>query len=127
MKFSLPTLAAFFVTLLPSLVSAWGRLGHESVALVAQNYLLPGTIEKARALLDDNTSTYLANVALWADSYRNTPEGRFSGGYHFVNGKDAPPPDECHIHYPTDCPPEGCVISAIGNYVSVDRAEERYY
>ncbi|KAI5809215.1 S1/P1 nuclease [Pyronema omphalodes] len=96
--------------------NAWGTLGHQSVALLAQQYLLPGTIQSVQTLLNDTTTTYLGDIALWADSFRYTPEGSFSGGYHFVNGHDAPPPESCEIIYPEDCPPEGCVIKAIGNY-----------
>ena len=106
------------LVLTASTAAAWGTLGHQSVALVAQQYLLPRTIRSVQALLADNSTTYLGNIALWADSYRNELGGKFSAALHFVNGHDAPPPESCEIIYPTDCPPEGCIISAIGNYVS---------
>lgn len=60
----------------------------------------------------------MGNVAVWADSFRYQPGGEFSGPFHYVNGDDAPPPESCEIIYPGDCPPEGCIVKAIGNYVS---------
>lgn len=98
-------------------VSAWGKLGHATVALLAQQYLTPRTVENVQILLDDRSTTYMGNIAVWADSYRSQPGGEFSAVLHFVNGDDAPPPESCHLDLPSDCPPEGCVVSAIGNYV----------
>lgn len=119
MKFLLPAV----LSLTPSLVSAWGQLGHQTVGLLAQTYLLPGTIEKVQYYLNDTTPTYMGNIATWADSYRYTEGGAFSSGYHFVNGHDDPPPHSCKIEYPGDCPPEGCIVSAIANYVGYPLSE----
>lgn len=99
-------------------VSAWGKLGHATVASVAQQYLTPRTVERVQELLGDNSTTYMGNIASWADSFRYEPGNEWSVGLHFVNGYDAPPPESCHLNLPEDCPPEGCVVSAIGNYVS---------
>ncbi|PWW79754.1 phospholipase C/P1 nuclease [Tuber magnatum] len=92
-----------FLFLLPGVVS-WGLLGHQTVALIAQFYLLPKTVTE-----------------------RNEPGGGFTFGYHFVNGQDRPPPDSCKIEYPKDCPPEGCIVSAIANYTErlMDKKLER--
>lgn len=97
---------------------AWGQLGHQTIGLIAQSYLLPHTIDKVQFYLNDTTPTYMGNIATWADSYRYQPGGEFSYGYHFIDSEDAPPPDSCKIDYPGDCPPEGCIVSAIANYVS---------
>lgn len=113
--FSLPSIT--FLAAIPS-VYAWGQLGHQTIGLIAQSYLLPDTIEKVQFYLNDTTPTYMGNIATWADSYRYLPEGAFSYGYHFIDSEDAPPPDSCKIEYPGDCPPEGCIVSAIANYVS---------
>jgi len=32
-------------------VQAWGVLGHRTVALLAQNYLLPSTVQQVQAIL----------------------------------------------------------------------------
>lgn len=101
-------------------VNAWGRLGHETVALIAQQYLTPKTVENVQQILGDKSTTYMGNIATWADTYRSEPGGGFSAALHFVNGLDAPPPESCHITFPKDCPKEGCIVSAIGNYVSIN-------
>lgn len=84
---------------------------HPPVALLAQSYLLPGTVSQVREILGDTTPTYMGNVATWADSFRSEPGGTFTSGFHFVNGKDAPPPESCEIDFPGDCPPEGCIVT----------------
>lgn len=113
---SLPSIA--FLATVPSVAYAWGQLGHQTIGLIAQSYLLPDTIEKVQFYLNDTTPTYMGNIATWADSYRYQVGGEFSYGYHFIDSEDAPPPDSCKIDYAGDCPPEGCIVSAIANYVS---------
>ncbi|KAK1780042.1 S1/P1 nuclease [Copromyces sp. CBS 386.78] len=97
-------------------VSAWGKLGHATVASVAQQYLTPNTVEQVQAMLGDNSTTYMGNIASWADSFRSESGNGWSSGFHYVNGHDAPPPESCDLILPEDCPPEGCIVSAIGNY-----------
>ncbi|KAH7631288.1 S1/P1 nuclease [Sordaria sp. MPI-SDFR-AT-0083] len=104
------------VVLQAAAVSAWGKLGHATVASVAQQYLTPNTVKQVQAILGDKSTTYMGNIASWADSFRYEEGNAWSSGLHFVNGHDAPPPESCHLILPEDCPPEGCVVSAIGNY-----------
>ncbi|PNS15518.1 hypothetical protein CAC42_777 [Sphaceloma murrayae] len=105
------------VLLLSSLPSAfsWGRLGHDAVAFIAQNYVSPRTQTWAQGLLRDTSNQYLANVSTWADSYRNEPGGEFSAPYHYISADDAPP-SACNVDFNRDCGPDGCVVSAIANY-----------
>jgi hypothetical protein len=95
---------------------AWGTLGHETVALIAQKYLTSSTESWAQGLLSDTSSTYLANVATWADTYRYTSPGSFSAPFHFLDAEDSPP-SSCNVNYNRDCGAGGCVVSAINNYV----------
>lgn len=111
-KSLLPLLAV-----LPSSVHAWGSLGHTTVAYIAQNFICDKTAQFAKQLLNDSSSAYLANVATWADSYRNEPGGGFSSVYHYIDALDNPP-ESCNIDYERDCPEEGCIVSAIANYSS---------
>jgi S1/P1 Nuclease len=108
--------AAAAVVSVPS-VHAWGTLGHQTVALLAQQYLLPETISAVQEILNDTTPIYMGRNALWPDQYRLTPEGKFSEGFHYIDGLDGPPPESCMISL-SDCPAGGCVMSAIANYVS---------
>jgi hypothetical protein len=107
------------LTALPLLphVSAWGTLGHDTVAFIAQHYISNTTASWAKSLLSDNTSAYLANVATWADTYRSTAEGSFSAPLHYIDALDSPP-SACNVDYDRDCGEEGCVVSAIANYTA---------
>lgn len=95
---------------------AWGAMGHEAVAYVATNFVASETKTYFQDLLGDNSSDYLAAVASWADSYRYTKAGKFSAPYHFIDAKDDPP-SSCGVSLSQDCGAEGCVVSAIANYV----------
>lgn len=99
-----------------SSVYGWGTLGHQTVALLAQQYLLPGTISAVQEILNDTTPIYMGRIALWADQFRTTPAGAFSSPFHFIDSSGTPP-GTCGVSL-SDCPQEGCVVSAIANYVS---------
>jgi len=102
---------------LASSVAAWGNLGHETVALIAQQYISSATVTFCQNILGDTSDTYLANVATWADSYRYTSAGSYSKPYHFIDAEDDPP-TSCNVDYQRDCGSGGCIVSAITNYVS---------
>ncbi|CAI6333132.1 unnamed protein product [Periconia digitata] len=112
------TASAFLsILLLSAETAAWGNLGHTTVALIAQSFLSPQTVNFTQSLLNDTSSTFLANVATWADSYRKEPGGEFSGVYHYIDALDSPPAS-CDVDYDRDCPEEGCIVSAIANYTT---------
>ncbi|KAI6777838.1 Nuclease S1 [Emericellopsis cladophorae] len=99
-------------------VLAWGPLGHETVALVATEFVLPETRAFFREILGDNSSTdYLAAVASWADDWKRTDEGAFSYTYHFIDALDEPP-TSCNVDIERDCGETGCVVSARANYTT---------
>ena len=69
---------------------AWGREGHRLTALVAEQYLTPEAKSQVALLLGKET---LADVAPWADSYREEhPE---TGKWHFV---DIPRSENPELH-----------------------------
>ncbi|KAL9120716.1 MAG: hypothetical protein Q9187_002726 [Circinaria calcarea] len=96
---------------------AWGFLAHETVAYVAQNFVSAQTKTFCQGLLSDTSTSYLANVATWADSFRTTTAGKYSAPYHFIDAEDSPP-SACNVDYARDCGASGCVVSAINNYTS---------
>ncbi|OCK80816.1 S1/P1 nuclease [Lepidopterella palustris CBS 459.81] len=96
---------------------AWGTLGHDTVAYIAQNFVTSATKTFCQNILADTSTSYLANVATWADTYRYTSEGSFSAPYHFIDAEDDPP-SSCNVDYNRDCGSGGCVVSAIQNYTS---------
>lgn len=117
-------------------VRAWGSLGHATVAYIAQNYVTDDvatwyestpdlilqtlfreadTQDRAQGVLDDTSDSYLANIASWADSYRETTAGAWSASLHFIDAEDDPP-TACNVDFDRDCGDTGCSVSAITNY-----------
>ncbi|ERS97607.1 nuclease S1 [Sporothrix schenckii 1099-18] len=94
---------------------AWGSLGHATVAYVAQNFVTSEVKTWAQGVLGDTSTSYLANVASWADTYRATTAGKWSAPFHFIDAEDNPP-SSCNVDYARDCGSSGCSISAIANY-----------
>lgn len=80
-----------FLLLFPYLVSAWGTLGHTTVAYIASNLVDADTTKYFQGILGNETGDYLAGVATWADSFRYTAAGRFSAPFHFIDAVDHPP------------------------------------
>ena len=77
----------------------------------------PDTTLFFQTILHNQTDSYLAGVATWADSFRYTAAGRFSAPFHFIDAEDDPP-TSCGVKYSRDCPVEGCIVGAILNYTT---------
>lgn len=114
-KMQILTIALGALALTPH-AHAWGAYGHETVAYVASNFVSAATKTFFQNLLGDTSVNYLASVAAYADSYRSTTAGKFSAPFHFVDARDDPP-SSCSVDFERDCGADGCVISAIQNYV----------
>ncbi|OBU00298.1 hypothetical protein VE01_01489 [Pseudogymnoascus verrucosus] len=111
---SLPLL---LLPILPS-VSAWGSLGHMTVAYLAEHLVAPRTAVYMQQILSNPSSPgYLGSIATWADSYRYTKDGRYSAHLHYIDADDSPP-WKCGLDIERDCADEFCIVSAIGNYTS---------
>lgn len=65
-----------------SQVHAWGALGHQSVALIAEAYLKPEVRVKVDQLLKGQR---LADIAMDADNLRDQPQYLPTKKYHFQN------------------------------------------
>lgn len=112
------TIKTFLLCAFPFLPTtlAWGVLGHYTVGFMAAELIKDETAKWARSVLNDASATsYLANVSVWADSWRNTVEGSFSAPFHYIDVEDSPP-EYCGVDFERDCAPEGCVVSALANY-----------
>ncbi|KAJ9133471.1 Nuclease S1 [Coniochaeta hoffmannii] len=109
---------AFGVAAIPG-ATAWGEqgFGHITVAYIASDFVSPKTASYFQTLLRNDSSSYLAGVATWADSIRYTKWGRFTGPFHFIDAHDSPP-SNCTVDFDRDCKEEGCVVTAIGNYTA---------
>lgn len=73
------------------------------------------TVCRAQGVLGDDSDSYLASIASWADQYRATTAGKWSAPLHFIDAEDSPP-SSCNVDYERDCGSSGCSISAIANY-----------
>ncbi|BFZ63524.1 hypothetical protein YB2330_004648 [Saitoella coloradoensis] len=110
------TLSLAFLALSTPLCHAWGSEAHTTVGLIAQSFLLPRTQTFILSLLDSRYDGSIGAAAPWADEYRNTAEGRYSGAYHYIDTLDDPP-NTCGVDLDRDCPSShGCIVSAIANY-----------
>ncbi|OBT43528.1 hypothetical protein VE00_06759 [Pseudogymnoascus sp. WSF 3629] len=112
-----PSLPLLLLPILPS-VSAWGSLGHMTVAYLAEHLVAPRTAVYMQDILSNPSSPgYLGSIATWADSYRYTKDGRYSAHLHYIDADDSPP-WKCGLDIERDCGDEFCIVSAIGNYTS---------
>ncbi len=109
--------------LLPCLIHlrgavAWGTLGHQTVAWIAQSLISDETALYVQRALDSAASDYMANISTWADTYRYSDVGGWSAPLHYIDANDSPP-GECDVDFNQDCGESGCVVSAIVNYTKI--------
>ncbi|WP_271023604.1 S1/P1 nuclease [Rhizobium sp. RCAM05973] len=109
MKKSLPSTIAISVLALLSAgdAFAWGDRGHSIIAEIAMRHLSSSTASAVQDLLGSES---MASIASWADDYKNTPEGKATKPWHFVDidiTKDQYSSD--------DCPHTGCLVSALND------------
>ncbi|KZS97179.1 phospholipase C/P1 nuclease [Sistotremastrum niveocremeum HHB9708] len=74
-------------------VHAWGAVGHEIAATIAQMYLYPSTLSKLCSVLPPYAECHLAPVATWADKIRFYQ--RWSGPLHYVGSIGDHPSQTC--------------------------------
>jgi hypothetical protein len=91
---------------------AWGREGHEVVALIAGHYMTGAAKAKTTALLDGSS---IEAVASWADDYRR--DHRETAPWHLINS----PLTHYRIVLVRDCPSGQCVVAKTQDYLSVLR------
>jgi len=94
----------------------WGRDGHRIVALLAESGLTPQARAEVDMLLDGEAEPTLAAVSTWADEIRDTPDGRRSSRWHWVNLSKDPP---CTYVPERDCADGNCVIGAINSQLAI--------
>lgn len=86
---------------------AWGDRGHSIVAEIGMRHLSPSATAAVQDLLGPES---MASIASWADDYKNTPEGKATKPWHYVDidiAKDQ--------YSPSDCPQGGCLVSALND------------
>lgn len=92
----------------PRVALAWGDNGHIAVAKVADGLLTPAAHE-AIAKLIPGSHIYDRNIAVFADSYKHTPEGQKTRAWHYVDI-----PLEAEGYRPErDCLNDNCVVAQL--------------
>lgn len=97
-----------------SSVSAWGAVGHNATAVIAQHLLNANATKLAQTLLGGSGS--LEAICSWADEVRGP-----GSPYHFSTGWHTAyvTPYACAYNYERDCAKQGgCADSAIRNYTA---------
>lgn len=74
-------LPIFLLLLITPLASAWGSLGHRTVAYLAQKHLSADGAAWVGELLGDED---ISDAALWADQIRRTRGWTFTAGWHYI-------------------------------------------
>jgi hypothetical protein len=101
------------ILLLASSVSAWGNLGHRTVAYIAYKLISPYHQHVVDDILDYGLDGRdVSDGAVWPDQIRHARP--WTGAWHFIDALDNPP-ESCVVEYPKDCGVhnEGCIISAL--------------
>ncbi|EPZ34610.1 phospholipase C/P1 nuclease [Rozella allomycis CSF55] len=106
----------FFLILRIYCVTAWGFIGHELVGALAQELLLPSTLETVMNLLPVNERP-LSKAATWADRVKSKQAYKWSQPLHYINTNDDPP-RYCNVDFSTDCT-QNCAIKAIINATDI--------
>lgn len=110
---------------LPLTASAWGPVGHRTVAGLAQERLSEPLQQQVRQLLQPDNESSLVDVATWADDLRDTDPARYrsTGKLHYVNFSSA----QCSYQPQRDCRKGECVVAAIERYqrILADRSRPR--
>ena len=102
---------ALTFALMANAAHAWGVVGHQVVALVAQAQLTPKARAEVDRLLAQESGETMASISTWADEHRN----QTTAGWHYVNF----PRDTCQYVPERDCPDSKCVVGAIQNQLEV--------
>lgn len=68
--------------LIPAMTFAWGPMGHDTVAYIAEKHLSKKTLKKVTEILDGHSLVYVAN---WMDNASHTKEYDYTKTWHYVN------------------------------------------
>jgi len=112
-----------FATLLACLViapaQAWGPLGHQVVAALAQEHLTPVAAAEVERLLAADHTRALADIANWPDQIQDDPAQQSlwqrTRRLHYINFHDR----ACDYQPPRDCRDGLCVVAGLQHYVAV--------
>jgi hypothetical protein len=109
-----PAVAGCLTQFSSTSANAWGLVGHQVVAQVAEWHLCPATSMQVQAILQGQT---IESVASWADQVRNTSEFSNTRSWHFSNIPMG------SSYAATPVPASGDVVTAIANQLEILRTK----
>jgi hypothetical protein len=96
---------------------AWGPVGHETVAYIAEDNLVPSAKKRVDAILGPDLD--LAAVANWADQVRESSRPE-TAPWHFIDIEDRVP--ETEAKEPQFCANHDCVVDQINADIAALRS-----
>lgn len=118
MKAIQSSLIALCFLLASSQTWAWGKVGHEIVADLAQRQLNAKAQAEVTRLLAAESDPTLPGVAMWADNLRSSDADLFkkTSRWHYIN---FPREAVCEFVPVRDCPDGNCVVAAINRNFTI--------
>ena len=108
-------LAVLLAALFSNRAAAWGPVGHETIAYIAEDNLTPKAKEAVQALLEPSDD--IASVSNWADKIRLVSKG--TAPWHFI---DLPIRENVTVETVKEFATENeCVISALEKQTAILR------
>lgn len=107
----------FSNALLASNAIAWGEDGHQVTGEIAWHYLTPEVRREVAALLQIKGEATLAEATTWADRIRSNDAYDWAAPLHYVSL----PKDWHDYDAKRDCPPTGCILSALTQFETILR------
>lgn len=126
-------LTTLIIALTASAAHAWGREGHRTIGEIASHYLTPEAEAEVAKLFQSGRYDSLGEIGNWADAFSrlyDSFDDRTT--HHYIDVH----PDADTVDMARDCPPEGCIISAINELRAAladrstpkwERAEQFYF
>jgi len=103
----------FLPATLVSSAVAWGAVGHEITATIAQIHLHPSAVTNLCRNLPSYAQCHLAPIATWADRVRRYYH--WSSHMHYIGDVDDHPSDRCSFREGSWEDPDANVLSALRN------------
>lgn len=102
------------LVLIPNAAYAWGREGHQIIALIAARELSPAAKSGVADLLGEpDASSAMERYSTWADEIR--PSRRDTAPWHYVDIEI----DSNGYEGARDCPHDDCVVGQIDRDISI--------
>ena len=108
--------AVLVLALLPSAALAWGKMGHATVADIAEAQLTPKALATVRQLLASDGDQHLNQVSSWADEMKKERREYGEAGIAGKVSHTIRLPLDHSGYSPNLCPSQFCAVAVINYY-----------